>query len=98
MTDTDTQTDMPIEERGGNIWMRGLFMIILAIFFAIAESLLVALAVVQFFWVAITKEKNRAIADFGASMSEWLAAVGRYQTFVSDERPFPWASWPKADR
>lgn len=96
MTHTDDHT-APSDAREPSIWKRGLIMLVLAIFFGIAETLLVVMALVQFLWTAITGERNHAIADFGVSLSAWLAQVARYQTFSTDERPFPWADWPADD-
>ena len=95
MIETDAHAHLPRQEDKPNIWMRAFIMIAMAIFFAIAETLLFALAVVQFFWVVIAKEKNVAIADFGRSLSVWISQVVQFQTFATEERPFPWAEWPK---
>ena len=95
-TETNQTYSDSDDDKRQSIWMRGLIMIALGIFFAIAETLLVALAVVQFLWVVITKEKNQAISDFGASLSMWIARVVKFQTFTTEERPFPWAPWPKS--
>ena len=97
MIENDRIKDVPQDDDQPSIWMRGLVMIALGIFFAIAETLLLAMAVVQFLWVVIAKEKNIAISDFGTSLSAWIADVVRFQTFATEERPFPWAPWPKSD-
>lgn len=84
-------TDEGFENK--NVWMRGLWMVVLAIFFGFAEALLLLLALVQFLWMLFGKEKNRPIADFGADLSDWLARVARFQTGETDDRPFPFAKW-----
>ena len=76
-----------------SVWMRGLFMIIFAVFFNVAQTLLGVMALVQFFWLLFTKEKNQAIADFGESLGVWLARVTEFQTGKTDQKPFPWAPW-----
>ena len=38
-----------------SIWMRGLFMLIFAVFFGLAETVLLAIAVVQFLWMIFAK-------------------------------------------
>ena len=35
---------------------------------------------------------------FGANLAEFIRQIGRYLTFASDERPFPFADWPKGAR
>ena len=93
MTDAETQT-APLYERKGSIWMRGLIMIVMAILFAIAETVLFIMAVIQFFWVVFSGEKNTSLSEFGAALGRWLNQVADFQTMETDERPFPWAPWP----
>ena len=52
------------------IWMRGLMMLILAFMFALAETVLAVVAVVQFLWMLFTKEKNALLADFGVDLGQ----------------------------
>lgn len=75
------------------IWMRGLWMIVLALMFGLAETVLVVIAVVQFLWMLFAKEKNPMLADFGKDLGNWLSQVAEYQTGASDEKPFPWKKW-----
>lgn len=89
MTDHDP-TDY---SQNKSIWMRGLWMIILAILFCIAETVLLTAAVIQFFWIVFAKEKNQFIIEFGKSMANWLSITARYQTGESEEKPFPWTAW-----
>jgi hypothetical protein len=91
--ETQPQTPAQTYEPEANIWMRGLFMLIFALFFAFAESLLALMAVVQFFWILFTKDRNVAIADFGKILGKWMRDVADFQTGSTDEKPFP---WPKA--
>lgn len=85
------------ETKNEHIVKRGLLMLLFAILFGIAESLLVVMTLIQFFWTAISGRPNVALVDFGAAMSDWLREVARYQTMKSDDRPFPWGPWPKGE-
>ncbi len=76
-----------------SIWIRGLIMIIFAIFFGIAEALLFICAVVQFLWMLFSKKPNKAIIKFGASLGKWLERVALFQTGASENLPFPWSEW-----
>lgn len=84
----------PPEEIKQNIWMRGLFMLILIFFFGLAETVLFFTAVVQFLWMLIRKERHEGIASFGKSLGNWLSQTASYQSGASEEKPFPWAKWP----
>ena len=74
--------------------MRGLFMLLFMIGFAVGVWLLNLLAIVQFVWLLAAREPNHFIARFGNSLSIWLAEIGRFITCVTDDRPFPWKPWP----
>ncbi|WP_204114923.1 DUF4389 domain-containing protein [Shimia biformata] len=79
--------------RDDGIWMRGLYMLVFALLFAIAEAVLIAVAVLQFGWMLFAKEKNRHIAGFGRDLGRWLAQVADFQSGASDQKPFPWERW-----
>lgn len=89
----DIEQDQDTYGSEGSIWMRGLFMLIFAAFFALAETVLAVMAVVQFFWMLFAREKNRALADFGASLGRWMGRVAEFQTGGTEEKPFPWGRW-----
>ncbi len=76
-----------------DIWMRGLWMILFALFFGLAESVLLVVAVVQFFWMLFAGQKNAALAEFGVDLGKWLRDVARFQSGASENKPFPWARW-----
>ena len=56
-----------------DVWMRGLFMLLFMIGFAVGVWLLNLLAIVQFVWLLAAREANHFIARFGNSLSIWLA-------------------------
>ena len=75
------------------IWMRGLWMIVLALLFGLGETILAVTALVQWLWMLFTKEKNGFLVDFGADMGAWMRDVARFQTGATEDKPFPWARW-----
>lgn len=93
----DDFKDEPIEmdeperfEPKENVWMRGLWMLVFLFLFALAETLLGVIALIQFLWMVFTKEKNRGLADFGEILANWVSDVALYQSGKSDQKPFPW--------
>jgi hypothetical protein len=78
------------------IWIRGLFMFLFMIGFAIGQGLLNLLAVVQFVWLLVAREPNQLLARFGNTLSIWLAEIGRFLSCATDDKPFPWRPWPEA--
>lgn len=85
------------ESERRHVWLRGLFMLIFLAFFSVGQTVLAAMAVVQFFWLLINKEPNWHLARFGASLAKWLGDVALYLLMDTEEKPFPWAPWPPAD-
>ena len=76
-----------------SIWMRGLWMIVVMVLFGIAQSLLCAATVVQFFWMLFSGKPSEPLAEFGTGLSHWMAKAARFLTAASDEKPFPWSPW-----
>jgi len=99
-TGPETHKEVPeweIEDEPENPWMRGLWMVILAILFGVGEFILVVAAVFQFLWLIFAKEKNQNIADFGKDLADWLARIALFQTGTTEDKPFPFARWGPED-
>ncbi len=91
MSNSEETSD--IYQRGSGVWMRGLHMVLFALLFGLAETLLLALAFIQFCWMLFTHGRNGAIAEFGASLGNWLHHVAEFQSGATDDKPFPWRRW-----
>ncbi len=78
-------------------WMRLLYMVIFTVFLSVAEFVLAAVVVFQFLMRLITGEINKQLQEFGLSLSRYCYQIFRFLTFNSEEHPFPFADWPKAD-
>ncbi len=76
-----------------NLWLHGLFMLILVALVQLTQTILALCAVFQFCWMLFAKERNARVARFGTGLAHWLAMTARFVTGGSDERPFPWSSW-----
>jgi hypothetical protein len=74
-------------------WLRGLHMLVFAVLLEVAQWVLLVATVLQFLWLLFAKEKNAPIAEFGASLSKWLARAARFQTAATEDKPFPWSRW-----
>lgn len=84
-----------IEDEPENPWLRGLFMLFLALLFGVGEFVLGVAALLQFLWLVFAKEKNPHIAAFGTDLADWLARVALFQTGTTEEKPFPFTRWGK---
>jgi hypothetical protein len=102
MEPSEQTTSNPVTEQRKSsfgdsaVWMRGLYMLLLVLAFGVAQTLLCVTAIAQFLWLLFAGEANSQIAQFGNSLSRWLADTARYLSCASDAKPFPWAPWPPA--
>jgi len=91
---TPADPDRPLPE---NIWLHGLVMLVLLILVNFTQAVLTILALLQFGWMLFAKERNRAIADFGVLLGDWLTTTARFVSGSGDRRPFPWPDAAKDD-
>lgn len=88
MVDPKSANHGPEQE---SLWLRLLSMIIIALMLSIAQSILYALALVQFIMMLTRRGRpNVEIAWFGKRLGDWLAKATRYQTAADEEKPWPW--------
>ena len=78
-------------------WKRGLVMLMFMVGFGIGQSILFLMSLVQFVWLLAKQEPNRPLAEFGQSLALWLSETARFLTCATEEKPFPWKAWPRAD-
>ena len=95
MTETTGQ-DLKTNVTRRATWLRGLFMLLFAVFFNIAEFILGAIVVFQFLNVLVTAKPMPRLVGFGESLGRYVYQIVRYLTFDTEDRPFPFADWPGA--
>ncbi len=80
------------------VWLRGLFMVIFAVLFWVAQIAMGVAALLQFGWLLFAGRRNGPIAGIGDGLADWLGRVALFQTGASEDKPFPFAPWgPQAD-
>lgn len=78
-----------------SIWMRLVFMLIVALLYSVSRVVVTAVIVFQFFWVLFTGENNAKLQNFGVSLADYTYQIILYLTFNTEERPFPFdLEWP----
>lgn len=91
----DTPASTPdTDEKPRNIWMRGLLMVLMALAFQLASTLLGLLAVVQFVLVLVSEKPNERLSAFAQSLGQYLRQISEFVGFSSEDLPFPFADWP----
>ena len=81
-----------------SIWRRLLFMILFAVIFNIAEFIILAIAVVQFFNKLTTGSVNGELRALGPRLGQYLQQIVAFETFHTDTRPYPFAPFPADDQ
>ena len=76
-------------------WFRGLYILLFAVLFNIAELVVAAVVVFQFFHSLFTGNANKRLVTLGQSLSTYAYQLLTYLTYNSDHRPYPFGEWPK---
>ncbi len=79
----------------GHTWVRGLYMLLFAVIYSVAEVVLVVLAVFQFISRLITNRVNERLLKLGQQLSTYLYQLLLFFTFNSEEHPYPFTAWPR---
>jgi hypothetical protein len=75
-------------------WMRGLFIVVFGVIFYALYLIIWLLVVFQFVMKVLTGSINANLLTFSDGLSRYAYQVLRYITFQSEDRPWPFASWP----
>lgn len=77
-----------------NIWLRALFMVLLGMLYSLAGTVLFVVAVLQFIFVLMGSAPNVRLLAFGRSLGSYVQQLVNFQTFNTEEKPFPFSDWP----
>jgi len=86
--------DSPDATDKRNIWMRGLLMILMALAYHLASSILFVVAVIQFVLALLSGSPNARLLAFGRSLGLFLGQIANFGSFASEALPFPFSDWP----
>ncbi len=89
-------SDLKANVSDTNTWGRALFMILFGIIYSVAEVVLVAVVVIQFLFVLFSGDRNPRLLRFGKELSTFIYQIFLFLTFNTEEKPFPFADWPRA--
>ncbi|WP_103308773.1 MULTISPECIES: DUF4389 domain-containing protein [unclassified Pseudomonas] len=77
-----------------SILLRVLWMVVYLLVWQVAQFILGAVVLVQLIYRLIYGAPSASLMNFGDSLSQFLAQIGRFGTFHSDQKPWPFADWP----
>ena len=78
-------------------WMRGLYMLLFAIFYSIAELVFFAVVVFQFLLNLFTGNSNPRLLKLGQSIATYAYQVLQYLSYNSNYQPYPFGAWPRGE-
>jgi hypothetical protein len=81
-------------ENKRNIWIRGLFMLLMFLAFNVGATVLCIVAFIQFVMMLLSDNPNERLVIFGRSLGRYLQQIADFQTFATEEMPFPFKDWP----
>ena len=91
---TTTSVEVSTEGNRGELWKRGLYMVFFFVVYRFVEVIIVLISLTQFVIKMATGEINPQLQRLGQALSEYFYQIMRFQTFNTDERPYPFSSWP----
>ena len=80
-----------------NIWLRGLFMLLMALAYHVAGTLVLIIAVIQFVMALLTGAPNVRLVSFGRSLGRYFQQLVNFLTFATEQIPFPFSVWPAGE-
>jgi len=92
---SDSEIVENIKQKG--TWFRGAYMLLFVVLYSIAEIVMLAVVLLQFVFTLFTRRPNNELTRFGMQLSTYMYSVFRFLTFNTDDKPFPFASWPDTD-
>jgi len=78
-------------------WKRGLYMLLCAIFYSIAELVLFAVVIIQFLFNLFTGETNPRLLKLGQGLAIYIYQIVQFLNFNSEHHPYPFSGWPRAE-
>ncbi len=78
------------------LWVRLIYMLIIALLWHVAEAVLGVVAIIQFIIALAQNKPNERLVAFGRSLARYLQQMAAFLTFASEEIPFPFSDWPSA--
>ena len=90
--------DPKVEAKYESILLRVLWMIVFVLVWQVAQFILGAVVLVQLIYRLFYGAPSASLMNFGDSLSQFLAQIGRFGSFHSDQKPWPFADWPTPRR
>ena len=87
-------SESPKQAQRESIILRVLWMLLFVLVWQVAQTLLGVLVLVQLIYRLVYGSPNASLMNFGDSLSQFLAQIGRFGSFHTEQKPWPFADWP----
>jgi Domain of unknown function (DUF4389) len=77
-----------------SILLRIMWMLVFVVVWQLAQMVLGSVVLVQLVYRLFYGAPSGSLMNFGDSVSQYLAQIGRFGSFHSDQKPWPFADWP----
>ncbi|MCK9200802.1 MAG: DUF4389 domain-containing protein [Gallionella sp.] len=77
-----------------NIWLRGLWMLLMLLVLHVCGTVLFIVALVQFVVVLLNDAPNERLVVLGRNLASYFRQIVLFLTFATEEVPFPFSEWP----
>ena len=78
-----------------SIGKRGRLMVLMGLAFQITATLLLLVAITQFVISVVGGEPNARLRTLGTSLGRYLGQIASFESFATEDPPFPFADWPR---
>ncbi|SDT44964.1 protein of unknown function [Pseudomonas asplenii] len=82
------------EAKYDSIVLRVVWMLVFLLVWQVAQFILGVVVLIQLGYRLFYGAPSGNLMSFGDSLSQFLAQIGRFGTFHSDQKPWPFADWP----
>ncbi|MGY2172817.1 DUF4389 domain-containing protein [Pseudomonas gingeri] len=82
------------EAKYESIVLRVVWMLLFLLVWQVTQFILGALVLVQLIYRLVYGAPSGNLMNFGDSLSQYLAQIGRFGSFHSDQKPWPFSDWP----
>lgn len=79
-----------------SIVLRVLWMLVFLLIWQVSQLVLGALVLVQLIYRLVYGAPNAGLMNIGDSLSQYLAQIGRFGSFHTEQKPWPFSDWPQA--
>lgn len=79
------------------IWVRGLYMLLFALLYSVAEFVMAAVVLLQFLYRVFTAKTQPRLLSLGASLASYIYQLIRFLSFNSEHKPYPFSEWPDGE-